>query len=78
MGAWREANRFFTEEEQMLLAMTEEITLISQHGLTEAAYKKAAQIFTEIQIPEIIMAIATINATNRRVGKYASANRGVR
>ncbi len=32
LDGWTEAKDFFTEEEQVLLAMTEEITLISQKG----------------------------------------------
>lgn len=65
LSAWREATKFFTEEEQAILAMTEEITLIHQHGLTEETYNKAAQFFTENQIAQIIMLIVTINGWNR-------------
>lgn len=65
LNAWREAKEFFTEEEQVLLEMTEEITLISQRGLTEETYYKANQVFDENQIAQIIMAIITINAWNR-------------
>src|SRR5664279_2017105 len=31
MSVWREAPNVFSEEDQLLLAMTEEITLINQH-----------------------------------------------
>lgn len=65
LSAWREAKELFTEEEQTLLAMTEEITLISQNGLTEETYQKAISIFDEAQIAQIIMAIITINSWNR-------------
>lgn len=65
LSAWREATKFFTEEEQAILAMTEEITLIHQQGLTEETYRKAVQFFTENQIAQIIMLIVTINAWNR-------------
>lgn len=65
ISAWREATKFFTEEEQAVLAITEEITLIHQHGLSEELYGKALQFFNEDQIAEIIMAIVTINAWNR-------------
>jgi len=65
ISAWREATKFFTEEEQIVLAMTEEITLIHQHGLSKETYRKASDIFSENQIAQIIMAIATINAWNR-------------
>jgi AhpD family alkylhydroperoxidase len=65
LNAWREAKELFTEEEQVLLEMTEEITLISQKGLTDETYYKAKQVFEESQIAQIIMAIITINAWNR-------------
>jgi AhpD family alkylhydroperoxidase len=65
LNAWREAKELYTEEEQVLLEMTEEITLISQKGLTEETYYKAKQVFDEAQIAQIIMAIVTINAWNR-------------
>ena len=65
LGAWREAIGFFTEEEQVALAMTDEVTLIHQRGLSEEVYQKASRIFTDHQIAEIIMAIVTINAWNR-------------
>jgi len=65
VSAWKEAKKFFTQEEQTVLAMTEEITLISQQGLTDATYQKAIGLFTEVQVADIIMAIATINAWNR-------------
>lgn len=65
LSAWREATSLFTEEEQVVLAMTEEITLISRQGLTDATYQKALALFSEVQIAQIIMAIATINVWNR-------------
>lgn len=64
LNAWREVN-LFTEEEKALLAMTEEITLISQKGVTSETYQKAMQFFDENEIAQIIVAIATINAWNR-------------
>ncbi|WP_018625881.1 carboxymuconolactone decarboxylase family protein [Niabella aurantiaca] len=65
IASWREATKFFTEEEQAVLTITEEITLIHQQGLTDATYERARRFFNEDQIAEIIMAIVTINAWNR-------------
>ncbi|GAB0156668.1 carboxymuconolactone decarboxylase family protein [Chryseobacterium sp. Alg-005] len=65
LNAWREAPELYTDEEQAILAMTEEITLISQKGLTEETYYKAKQLFDENTIAQIIMAIVTINSWNR-------------
>ncbi|MET7000449.1 carboxymuconolactone decarboxylase family protein [Chitinophaga defluvii] len=62
---WREAPNAFNEEEQLLLAMTEEVTLISQHGLSDELYDKSIALFGEEKTAQIIMAIATINVWNR-------------
>jgi AhpD family alkylhydroperoxidase len=64
LNAWRESD-LFTSDEKVILAMTEEITLIHNHGLSEETYKEAEQTFSENHIAQIIMAIATINTWNR-------------
>lgn len=64
LSAWRETS-LFTEEEQVLLQMTEEITLIGKNGLTEEVYQKAKKLFNDNLIAQIIMAIVVINAWNR-------------
>jgi AhpD family alkylhydroperoxidase len=63
LNAWRETN-LYTEEEQAILAMTEEVTLIQNH-LSKATYDNARKLFDEKYIAEIIMMITTINAWNR-------------
>jgi AhpD family alkylhydroperoxidase len=64
LSAWRETP-FFDEQEQAILALTEEITLISNHGVSNDTYNKAAQLFEPAYLAQIIMAIITINAWNR-------------
>lgn len=64
LNAWRETE-LFSEEERVILAMTEEITLISKNGLSEETYDAASQLFNEEYFGLIIMAIITINAWNR-------------
>lgn len=64
LNAWRETS-LFTEEEKAILAITEEITLIHNKGLSDITYQKALQLFDENRIAEIIMAAVTINAWNR-------------
>jgi alkylhydroperoxidase family enzyme len=64
LNAWRETN-LFTEEEKAILAITEEITLIHDRGLSDETYKKAEQLFDKNYIAQIIMAVVTINAWNR-------------
>jgi len=65
VSAWREAGNIFTEEERLLLQMTEEISLIHQHGLSDETYDKSIALFGEERTAEIIMIIITINAWNR-------------
>ncbi len=64
LNAWKEVG-LFTERERTLLAFTEEITLISQAGLSDDTYNKGLTLFTKIEIAQIIMAIVAINAWNR-------------
>jgi len=65
ISAWREARNIFSDEERLLLRMTEEITLIHQHGLSAETYQKAIEVFGEEKTAQIIMAIIAINAWNR-------------
>jgi AhpD family alkylhydroperoxidase len=65
VSVWREATNVFTPEEQLLFAMTEEITLIQQHGLSDAVYDKAIETFGDEKTAQVIMVIITINAWNR-------------
>ena len=64
LNAWHET-QLFTEEEKAILAITEEITLIANKGLSDETYAKAEQFFDRNQIAQIIMAVVTINAWNR-------------
>ena len=64
LSAWRETE-LFTEEEKAIIMLTEEVTLISQYGLSDETYKLAQKYFSEETIAEIIMAIVLINAWNR-------------
>lgn len=67
LNAWREAEGIFTEEEKVVLAITEEITLIHQNGLSDETYSSALQFFSEAQIADIMTAVITINLWNRIV-----------
>lgn len=67
LNAWKEVEGIFTDEEKVVLAITEEITLIHQNGLSDKTYTNALQFFSETQIAEIIIAVTTINLWNRIV-----------
>lgn len=64
LPAWEES-KLFTQEEEIILAMTEEITLIHHQGLSDEVYASALKVFDKNYMAQIIMAIVTINAWNR-------------
>lgn len=63
ISAWREVD-LFTEEEKAILALTEQVTLISNH-ISDEVYQNAARLFEPKYLAEILMMIITINAWNR-------------
>ena len=63
ISAWREAD-VFTEEEKAILALTEQITMITNH-VSDDVYQNAARLFDDKYLAEIIMIIITINSWNR-------------
>ena len=65
LNAWKEVENLYTDEERVVLALTEEITLIASGGVSDATYKKAQTMFNDTEIAQIIMAIIAINAWNR-------------
>ena len=64
LSAWNET-ALFTEEEKAILAITEEVTLIANGGLSDETYRKATHFFDETFISQIIMAVVAINGWNR-------------
>lgn len=61
---WRETP-FFTGEEQAILALTEEVTLIANHGVSDDVYNQAVKVLGEHKTAQVIMAAGIINAWNR-------------
>lgn len=64
LDAWWDTE-LYSEEEQIVLKITEEVTLIHENGLTSETYQKAMKLFGENYLAQIIMAVVTINAWNR-------------
>jgi AhpD family alkylhydroperoxidase len=64
LNAWRDTS-FFTEEEKAILALTEEVTLISHGGVSDAVYQQAAAVLDEHYLTKVILAISLINVWNR-------------
>ena len=63
LNAWRETT-FFTKEEQAILALTEEVTLITGH-VSDAVYANAVNLLGEKYTAQVILAIIAINGWNR-------------
>ena len=66
LAAWEEAGDLFTEQEQAALALTEEITELSGRGhVSDEVYSRAAAVFSERELGQVIAMALTINAWNR-------------
>lgn len=63
LNAWRDTP-FFSDGERAILALTEEVTLISNH-VKDQTYADALAAFGETYLAQVILAIITINAWNR-------------
>ena len=65
LNAWKEIKGIYTEEERIILALTEEMTLIAHTGVTTKTYQRATALFDENYLALLMMSIITINAWNR-------------
>jgi AhpD family alkylhydroperoxidase len=65
LNAWREVHDLYTDEEKAVLALTEEMTLITNGGVSDATYEQVKSFFDDKQLAQIMMAIITINSWNR-------------
>jgi AhpD family alkylhydroperoxidase len=63
LSTWKDT-RFFSEEERAILALTEEVTLISHH-VSDSTYDQAAKLLGDTYLAQVIMAIIDINSWNR-------------
>ena len=64
LAAWRESP-LFDERERAVLALTDEVTLIADQGLSEATYQQGLVQLGETLLAQCLMQIVTINAWNR-------------
>ncbi|WP_327066167.1 carboxymuconolactone decarboxylase family protein [Kitasatospora sp. NBC_01250] len=64
VSAWSETP-FYTERERAALELTEAITLIHDGHVPDAVYDKAAKVFGEEQLAQLIWVIIVINSYNR-------------
>ncbi|GGS06987.1 alkyl hydroperoxide reductase AhpD [Micromonospora fulviviridis] len=64
VAAWREAP-FFDERERAALALTEAVTRLGEHGVPDDVWDAAAKVWSEKELADLLVAIATINVWNR-------------
>jgi AhpD family alkylhydroperoxidase len=64
LNAWKET-KLYTEEERVILQLTEEITQISHNQVSNETYAKAIAVFDEAYFADLVMMIVTINMWNR-------------
>ncbi|BBY54631.1 carboxymuconolactone decarboxylase family protein [Mycobacterium koreense] len=65
VSAWREASQLFTDAERAALALTEKVTLIGVAGVPDDVWEQVTDEFSEADVVNLLMAIATINVWNR-------------
>lgn len=64
LDAWEESP-YYTDRERAALAWTEAVTKIWESHAPDEVYEEAAKQFTEKELADLTLAIATINAWNR-------------
>lgn len=65
LAAWREAPAMFTDRERAALAFTEQVTLISEDGVSDDVWRELSSVFDQQECVLLLMAIAAINVWNR-------------
>ncbi len=71
LSAWRETP-FFSERERAALLWTEKLTLISNDHVPDDVYEQVRQHFTDKELVDLTLAVATINAWNRLAISFRS------
>lgn len=76
LDGWEESP-YYTERERAALAWTEAVTRVSETHVPDEVYEQVRPHFSEKELADLTLAIATINAWNRlaisfrvEVGKY--------
>ena len=64
IAAWRETD-LFTNRERAALAWAESVTLLEQGHVPDEAYEAVRKEFSEEELVDLTLAVATINSWNR-------------
>lgn len=65
LSGWREAPALYSARELAALALTEQVTLINQGGVSDEVWSDVESRFVEKEIAQLLMAISAINVWNR-------------
>jgi AhpD family alkylhydroperoxidase len=65
LAAWEEAGQLFTERERAALALTEAITELGNGHVPDDVYARAAAVFNDRELGQVIAMAVIINAWNR-------------
>jgi alkylhydroperoxidase family enzyme len=64
LDAWRECP-YYTDRERAALAWTEAVTLVADGHVSDAVYEEVRPHFSEKELADLSVAVATINIWNR-------------
>lgn len=64
LPAWKESP-LFSDEERVVLKLTEEVTEITKEGVSDKTYETVREYFSENEVAQIIIAINHMNFLNR-------------
>jgi AhpD family alkylhydroperoxidase len=64
LDAWRETP-YYTDRERAALTWTEAVTLVREGHVEDSVYEEVKPHFTEKELGDLTVAVATINAWNR-------------
>ena len=73
LAAWREAP-YYNDRERAALEWTESLTLIADNHVPDKIYEKAVGQFSEQELVDLTLAVATINAWNRIAISFRSVH----
>ncbi|WP_159942693.1 MULTISPECIES: carboxymuconolactone decarboxylase family protein [unclassified Nocardiopsis] len=65
VSAWYEAGTLFTDAERAALALTDEITRLGEHGVSDRVYDEAAEHFDDQALAALVAAASVMNLYNR-------------
>ncbi len=72
LPVWRETP-FFDDRERAALAWAESVTLVAQTGVPDPVYEEALRQFSEKELVDLTLVVASMNAWNRMAISFRQA-----